>query len=270
LLSEALTATGVAGRPEEYLRQDWFAHFCSTGRLAYEHRLDHWPDGHEVALRGGRFRKLLSDDDVGSNRSPPGVFPNFLTQVRAAGTCNSVFGVKLHRNQLEAAVDALNQAGAEVDDVMFLSEWLPSARFIFLKREDAIRRAVSHYRAISSGIWWDDGRRTTPSANIDPAVIDVLLRRAAIQETAWEDFFRRANTSPLRLTYEELVVDLAEAVRRVLVHVGARSSIKAKSVVPRLVRQSDEWTEEAVHRYVTWRRTHRPSVNTHYGFEMAG
>ena len=50
LLAEALLATGLAGRPEEYLRPDWFAHFLEAGGLEYEHRLDHWP----TSRNGGR------------------------------------------------------------------------------------------------------------------------------------------------------------------------------------------------------------------------
>ena len=39
LLADGLRATGVAGRPEEYLRTDWLMRYRATGTLTYEHRI---------------------------------------------------------------------------------------------------------------------------------------------------------------------------------------------------------------------------------------
>ena len=161
----------------------------------------------------------------------------------------------------------------DLDDAGLLWRWLPEPRYVFLRRDDNIRRAVSQYRAISSGVWWSRGkgrrRRLSAHVPIDPEAIDKLFWQGARQEQAWLDFFARVGVVPLTLTYEEVEADLGQAVAQVLRHVDV-DPVRAPPVpAPKLIRQADAWTEEAVHRYVTWRRVHAPMESWQYGFDGA-
>jgi trehalose 2-sulfotransferase len=270
LLSEALAATGLAGRPEEYLRPDWYDRFCRKGHLEFQHRLNYWP-GYDRVTAGGTATGAIvgSEACAASGRSG---YRRFLDAARSIGTANGIFAIKIHRIQLDDAVDRLGQEEPGVDDVALIRSWLPEPRFVHLRREDGVRRAVSHYRAMQSGVWWryHDHRRTEATVPVDPETIDRLIRRCERHDEAWLDFFARAGVTAFDLTYEQLADDLPGAVAAVLRHVGAAPSGAAELPEPRLLRQGDGWTEEAVRRYVTWRRIHSSLDARHYGFEAVG
>jgi LPS sulfotransferase NodH len=257
LLAEALTDTGLAGRPEEYLRPDWYARFRDSGHLRYQHRLNHWPDGPPRHADG-----TLNGKGAG--------YRSFLDAVRSIGTVNGVFAIKIHRNQLDTVLEHIRREEPGIDDVELIYSWLPTPRFIFLRRRDAVRRAVSHYRALQTGVWWSYGNRRRHqggSTAVDPEEIHRLVRNCVRQEQRWMDFFRRAGVTPLPLTYEELTLDLPHAVADVLGHLGVEPARVRVLPPPKLIRQADAWTEAAVHRYVTWLRMYRPLTDGHYGFD---
>src|SRR5205807_349057 len=85
-LSELLGATGLAGRPEEYFRADWFQQFLARGALTYEHRVKRWPS-ENVAIPPVDLIRALSE---------------FLSCVREiAASPNGVIGLKIHWHQFE-------------------------------------------------------------------------------------------------------------------------------------------------------------------------
>jgi LPS sulfotransferase NodH len=280
LLAEALLATGAAGRPEEYFRPDWYRRFRAVGHLDYQHRLDFWSTGdRDEGINGPAMVPSPGTADSSQIKSrDTGSYRTFLETVRAIGTLNGVFAVKIHRNQLSRAVKYACQEEPGIDDVALLASWLPQPRFIFLRRLDTIRRAVSHYRALQTGMWWNDGTRRNnhravvdgASPPIDPAKIHRLLQSCALQEWQWEDFFRRAGINPLRISYEDLVLDLDRTIAQVLGHVNGDAGQLLTFPPPRLHRQADAWTEVAVHRYITWRRAQQPGNEQDYGFDGAG
>jgi LPS sulfotransferase NodH len=267
LLCEGLLATGLAGRPEEYLRPDWYAWFQEHGGLVYQHRLNFWPskDG------GSRSRSGLATPDLRDCW-------RFLEAARTVGSVNGVFAVKIHRNQLDNVLAQLRHDEPDLDDLQLLTSWLPNPRYVFLRRRDAVRRAVSHYRAIQSGVWWryGNGHRGTSvgprtragDPPIDPEAIHQLLQRCARQEQTWADYFDRAGVVPLALTHEELVLDLGGGVDAVLRHLGIDPSGAPRFRPPKLARQADSWTDRAVHEYVTWSRANVPLDEQHYGFDI--
>jgi trehalose 2-sulfotransferase len=145
---------------------------------------------------------------------------------------------------------------------------------VFLRRQDRVRQAVSYYRALLSDTWWayDDAAASTrrpvvDDPPIDPEMIDLLLRRCASQEQEWQEFFSRFGVRPLTVTYEEMATDLGGTVTAVLRHAGLELPRATWCPTPRLVRQADGWTDEAVHRYVTWRRMQEPVDEHVYGFD---
>ena len=280
LLAEALLATGTAGRPEEYLRPDWYRQFQAAGHLDYQHRLDFWPaGGRDEGINGSAIVPSPGAADSSQIKSrAAGSYRTFLETVRAIGTLNGTFAIKIHQNQLSRAVEYARQEEPGIDDVALLMSWLPRPRFIFLRRLDVIRRAISHYRAIQTGVWWNDGTRRhnyrtageSARPPVDPSEIHRLRQLCARQEWHWEDFFRRAGVNPLQLSYEDLVLDPNGTIAEVLCHVNGNGGRLPTFPPPRLHRQADAWTEVAVHTYITWWRSHRPVSEQEYGFDSDG
>ena len=211
------------------------------------------------------------------DRSPPIAndpqeYRDFLSAVTALGTTdNGVFAAKIHRQQLEQAVHLSDGGSSGRADDMQVRTWFPNPRFVYLRRADTIRRAISHYRAIQTEVWWQNGTdEPSPDGDLTPAPgeIERLRRMSVGHDREWRSLFRRLRVRPLELLYEDVCVDLEGAVRRVLEHIGVDSGAVGQLPAPRLSRQADDWTDRAVHQYITWRRSTGDVLPELYGSNL--
>jgi LPS sulfotransferase NodH len=232
-----LLATGIAGRPEEYLRRDWLQQYQANGRLDPAHRIVGLPP---VSRTNG--------------------FAGFLAAVLAAGTTdNGVFGAKVHWDQFAAAADAV---AADVpslsSDVTFLRWWVPGVRLVHLTRRDRLRQALSHYRARRSGQWIQTGSDRAEGPNdVDFAEVDSLMERNIAWDRSWEALFARAGIEPIRIVYEDLATDYAGILSGLTDRLGLTPSPSPAALPPRLRRQADRWTDTQVAAYLD-ARSHEP------------
>lgn len=230
LLAEGLSATGVAGRPEEYLRADWLQLYQANGRLDPAHRVVGLPP--VPRARG---------------------FAGFLRAVLVAGTTgNGVFGAKVHWDQFAAAADALAADTPGLSsDVDFLRWWLPGVRLVHLTRRDRVRQALSHYRARRSGEWVQPG----PSApaelgDVDFTEVDAIRERNIAWDRSWDALFTRAAIDPIRLFYEDLALDYPATLSTLLHHLDLPPTPPTAIPPPRLHRQADHWTDTQAAAYL--------------------
>ena len=194
LLSDALIATGVAGRPQSYFNHA--AHF------------------------NPRFVRMLGnakDDD------------KYLDKVVAAATTpNGVFAAKVHWEHFLSFVAKIDRslpavggaAGRPVHACLQMR--FPDLRYIWLTRRNAVARAISHYRAQKTGRWQLDARWITDDTGgegepgFDFDAIDAFVRYGEVENARWRQYFAEHAIVPLELTHEELVKDIAGTVRTVL------------------------------------------------------
>ena len=220
LLCEGLKATGVAGRPEEY-----FEAVPATGRprapADYLEGLDD-PDAH--ALLGSApppdtppYSSLL---DVGS-------FDEHLARVREWGTTpNGVFGAKVMWGHVEDP--------SELGD-----------RYVWVRREDKVRQAVSLWRALQTQSW--RASEGGGHAQYCFSALQHLVRMLTEYDAAWARFLRGAPV--LALTYEEVAADLPLALERTLAHVGVARPRDWPPTLPAMRRQADELSERWAEAY---------------------
>jgi LPS sulfotransferase NodH len=218
LLEEALTATGLAGRPRSYFNRA--AHFNP---------------------RMQRLLKGAQDDD------------KYLDRVIAAATTpNGVFGAKVHwahfLNLVEKTQAPPDGRGPESITAR-LAKRLPDLRYVHLVRKNKVARAISHYRAKKTDRWQadsaiGDGGDGDPDFDFDQ--IEAFVRAGEAEDAAWLGFYSAHQIEPLTLIYEDMVVDLASTVRGVLAFLGL-SAEGIELPPPRLHRQGDarsmEWEE---------------------------
>jgi LPS sulfotransferase NodH len=180
--------------------------------------------------------------------------------------------MKVHWHQLERAVAAVGTTESDASDIDLFRSWLPNIKFVFLRRKDGIRRAISHYRAEQSDRWWlTAGEALSQDGQpADLEEIDWLRRLSTRHEQSWRDFFRRAAVQPLELTYEQMASDPARVLFDVLRFIGVDTSQVADIPPPRLQRQADGWTDRTVHDYITWKRSTGRMEAKHYGTEHRG
>lgn len=226
LLGDALSGTGIAGRPQSYFNRA--AHF------------------------NPRYQRLLGnakDDD------------RYLDRVIAAATTpNGVFGAKVHWEHfldfvamVECALPAAVRRSS-ASSFGRLHGRFPSLRYIWLTRRNKVARAISHYRAEKTGRWQVDARWVTDDTGgegeppFDFDAIDAFIRSGEAEDAHWRQFFGKHQISPLELTHEELVRDIEGTVRRVLAFIGIPVE-DLKLPPPSLRRQADQKSREWELRY---------------------
>jgi LPS sulfotransferase NodH len=142
---------------------------------------------------------------------------------------------------------------AQATAYAFLKSRLPDLRMIWLKRQNMVARAISHFRALQTGVW----HRTSSQAGMTSgaqvydfnlAEIHTLYCLGCFHEELWQRFFEEHEISPYCVTYEELVTDYESTIRRVLEFLGIEHP-KMLIPPPLSLKQSDALSEEWEERY---------------------
>jgi LPS sulfotransferase NodH len=244
LLCEGLKATGIAGRPEEYFEAD-----PATGR----------PPRPQDYLRGAGDPDVLALLGDATPPAPPrysslaGVdsYAEHLDRARRWGTTpNGVFGAKLMWDHVCRLQQLAGEPG--LTPLELLAELFDEPCYVWVRREDVVRQAVSLWRAMQTQSWRAD-RPGAASAERRPrysfAALRHLVARLNDHDARWARLFATGDTPVLAVTYEQLTADLAGAVGRTLDHIGVQSQDDRGHAAPRMRRQADELSEEWVIAY---------------------
>jgi LPS sulfotransferase NodH len=99
---------------------------------------------------------------------------------------------------------------------------LGSWRFVYLSRDNVVRQAVSQVIAQKQKTWssWKAPVHEVVESDYSRDDIAAALRRTSASASLWQAFFAMFGIEPLRLTYEEVVADVAGSARRVADHCG--------------------------------------------------
>jgi len=226
LLSDGLTATGLAGRPRE-----WFNPLVEQKSRAL------WRMTHSTDL-----------SDAG-----------YLKQVRAlARSPNGACGIKLHYYQLERLLEKLtdNGASAKRPASALIASAFPHVKYIWLSRRDKARQAISYQLACATGQWWliDGAEPSRPKGKaakpvFDPVALARLEQTLTANDAKWRAFFCDSGVVPLALTYEELASDYSGVILRVLKWLGVPAPEAASIKAPRFRPQSNRLNENWLARY---------------------
>jgi LPS sulfotransferase NodH len=229
LLCDFLAGTGVAGRPEEYFwrvfEPEWSARWQVAG----------YPDYVFAALE-------------------------------RTATPNGMFGAKIMWQHLPYLVERLyavpewREGGAHA----LLPAVFPNLSFVWVRRLNTVRQAISLLRALQTGIWNDRG--TAPQAPGEPSyhfgAIELLSHTLTAHNHGWERWFAERGIHPCIVNYERLVEDPVHVTRAVVEAIGADLP-DGHVPVPRLRRQADDLSEE-------WYRRYWQDVGSHARIELNG
>ncbi len=175
--------------------------------------------------------------------------------LRAGSEYGGIFATSLHWFQLEYALATFrDERNASAEPAEILRAFFPRIKFVWLRRRNRVAQAVSHYVAISTGLWGQRADRPPPvrdyasEAPYDFAEIDRLVEHARAGEDGWRATLARVPELTLPLTYEELEADISGAVRKLLAHISV-SLGDAGVPQPVLRKQSTKWSNELERRY---------------------
>ncbi len=166
-------------------------------------------------------------------------------------TSNGVWASKMMWNQLDDALLRFRrwpQLGLSPDasDRSVLEAALPSLRYVWLRRADALRQGISWWRAdVTDQYAKHHGEPTVSIPATDLDTIGRMVQLAKKCDSNWRDWFARNQIEPLELEYDEMVTNPLGAVRAVAALVGVELP-RGYEVRPRLARQADETTEVIV------------------------
>jgi LPS sulfotransferase NodH len=229
VLCEALTLSGVAGRPTEH----FVPAFPGSESIAHDHA------GFERSV-WARRRGLES-------------FPAFFEAVLSEGTTpNGVFGTKLMWNALEGLLDRLRELPGcrELEPRRRFTAAFARPRFIHLRRRNRIRQAVSWALAAQTGhysAWEGASRAPLAEPAFDVQRLDGLHRLIREAEVGWHSFFEEIGVDPLELWFEDLAEDLEAALRQILAWLGVppadRLMLETLRHQPQATELNAEWEE---------------------------
>jgi len=152
----------------------------------------------------------------------------YLRKVFRRATLNGVFGVKMMQEYFPFVINRLREFlnGEDLPDIEALKAVFPNCHFVYLTRENKIRQAVSHAKAVQTDVWHSFSKNPTgsneqdlSSQTNDPGTerayrnslaydfdqIHGLYRTILDSERAWENFFEKSGIEPHRVTYESFV-----------------------------------------------------------------
>jgi LPS sulfotransferase NodH len=265
LVCQALKATGIAGRPEEY-----FEALRHSGR----------PRRPEEYFGGVDDRSLLDhlgERTVGDDPQPRSplwsraAYDRYLDWAMETGTTdNGVFGAKLMWGYFEDFVSLLRNVpryrDVPLEDLM--TTVFPEVTFIRVVRANKIRQAVSLWKAVQTATWREQDAIQSASVGLDDSeppyksfiqdhrpqlrfhynAIAHLLDGILQEEASWDAFFEHCGISPILVLYENFAADYETSTVRVLERLRL-SLPEAFAFEPRMKRQSDGINDDWARRF---------------------
>jgi LPS sulfotransferase NodH len=277
LLCEGLTSTGLAGMPDEHFGM------LPLGTDAGEYvsrclRTLSTPNGvfgakvgkyyYENLVRGlrsskwGKHAQTLVNPHALNRRPEDLLFAasGFAGRVRRASAVRHApvpsFVRRWRLQRLHATHPAELALGGSNTLALHetVARHLPNLRYIFLRRNDKVRQAISLYRAQASKEWQAYEHKGTPTDSGEQLVYDgvriaQLLAAIRNDEALWEMHFSVCGVAPLTVYYEDVVRNRAYVVERILAFLDIAHPTAIELPDPRLKRQSDSITDDWVERF---------------------
>ena len=155
-------------------------------------------------------RETLSDDEIVA-------FIDKEVKSKSARTANGVWGTKVNATEL-----------AEVERY-YLLKGCPSLKWIYLKRRDKLKQALSDIKARKTGVWHftpetsdSDRERVMNDGEPSKERLAIYALGFYVMEKMWDDFFAKYGITPCVIYYEDFMnpADWERTVMDVLLHLG--------------------------------------------------
>ena len=260
LLSGALRNTGIAGCPEEH-----FEVLLETGQPRQPRDYFQRSNDPEVwaLLDDPEFQDVLGEyggryAEHPARRDPswrPPDFERLLEEALRKGTTeNGVLGTKIMWAYFRDFVRlARRTPGLEsVRPCEVPAYILPNLRrFVWIRRRDTTRQAVSLWRALQTQEWRRDSEEDVNGRGLrfSFAAVDHLKLRIDEHNAAWQAYFERCGIEPLKVVYEEFIEAYEESVLGLLEGIGISVPEDFTVARPKMKQQADETSEEWVRLY---------------------
>jgi trehalose 2-sulfotransferase len=259
LLCAALDDTGIAGHPEEH-----FEVLLETGQRRQPRDYFQRSNDPEVwaLLDDPEFRDVLGEyggryAEHPAQRDPHWSPPDFQKLVARAvekGTSeNGVLGTKIMWAYFRDFVRLARRRGLQdARPCEVPAAVLPNLRrFVWMRRDDTTRQAVSLWKALQTQQWRKDSDEELGGRGLrfSYAAVNHLKLRIDEHNAAWQSYFQSCGVEPLKVRYEDLVEDYENTVMWLLEGIGISVPEGFAVEAPKMRRQADDLSEEWVRLY---------------------
>lgn len=217
LLDEALKNSGIMGIPDEY--------FLPQNERLWQ-RAWNTPTFSEYVAEV--LRRGTSSNGIFGMKIMWGYFDHFSKQIR-----------HLPGNRYQTTHEALKTV-------------FPKICYIWIRRRDKVRQAVSHAKARQTNVWVVTNE-LAPGTMQKPVFsfqqLHVMVRELEAHDAAWQRYFATHGIRPYIVFYEDFVEHCEETVLDIMryMHISVPEQIQ---LMPRLLqKQADHQSEEWVQRY---------------------
>ena len=259
LVCEALKATGVAGKPEEY-----FEALRQTGRPRSP--VDYFRGVDDPSI----FDHLGEHGSEGGQAQSPlwsrTAYDRYLEWTKEVGTTpNGVYGAKMMWMYFGDFVSLVRNVPEykSVPLAELLHEVFPDLTFVRVQRANKLRQAVSLWKAIQTATWRQEGDQTQADEGdayarfsrenrtnliFHYSAIDHLLNQLLAWEAAWDSFFAYTGIRPVLVLYENFQRDIEGSTCNLLEQLGIEAPGDF-SFEPRMKKQADNINVDWARRY---------------------
>jgi trehalose 2-sulfotransferase len=229
LLCEALITTGIAGQPEEF--------FLPQNEVLWQER---W--------QTATYAEYLAHT------------------IQQCTTPNGVFCVKMMMGYFDDFVSKLRQIPDYAEKPLSVHNLLqtvfPNLHYIWIRRRDKVRQAVSHAKARQTNVWKVTTNILAPPDQFNKPVsdqfnkpvfsfeqIDYMTQELVAQDAAWQHYFTENNIQPFVVEYEDFVLRYEETAIQILDYLGIPKTESATFAARSMKKQADEESEQWVQHY---------------------
>jgi LPS sulfotransferase NodH len=259
LLCEALTNTGLAGKPKEYFE------------ALKESGLPRRPAEYFTGIDNAEISQLLGEhgqfDGEPLARVDYGEYARYLEQVIEEGTTpNGVFGAKVMWGYLDDFVWHLHTIpqyrGLETPEL--LATIFPNLHYIVMLRRDKVRQAVSLWKAIQTQAWKEEDESLPKDKHPSWKLmfhfdaIEHLKQQLEGHEAQWQRYFVEIGVQPFTVVYEDLVNAYEQTAIDILHYLKVPLLEHPVFGERRMKQQADALSEQWVQQYYQVREGREP------------
>lgn len=219
LLCEALIRTEISGLPEEY--------FLPRNQTIWQKQ---WQTSGYTEYLASVFSQGTTPNGVFGSKMMWGYFGNFLRSVRR--------------------IPAYSEPSLSAHNLM--QAVFPNLHYIWIKRLDKVRQAVSHAKARQTNEW-----KVTDNALVSQHLarkpifsyqqIDYMIQELEMQDNAWQRYFTENHIQPFIVVYEDFVRQYEETTIQILDYLNI-PEIEEVTFAPRRMKkqadgESDQWVQ---------------------------
>ena len=230
---------------------------CSTGRSGSTLLgLTLGSIGHTGRSREFFRPDVLTENGVGSSANE--LYP-YLAKVYAQGkTPNQVFGVKLHWDHMVNLLEIVrtDPTWQSKLDIEILSDLFPNPKFIFIRRRNLVKQAISMEIGKQTGVYvvqkenaGKQAAHTEQRLFFRPLNIYRYKQGIKGRNQKWRSFFQQNNRPFFEVVYEDLVKDFDEIMLQVIEFSGVELPVGGVEITKATKKQGNKINERWLRYY---------------------